>query len=81
LCVSVLAVVGELYFDGVKVYCLLLFMVSCMLAFHHLVTSWVSCPGCLWSLLPVPLGCNRSPRRSVSLAVADLLRDLQTMGC
>ena len=52
-------------------------------ASHHLVISSVSCLTDLgvsdWALPPVSLSCSRSPGRSVALAEANLLGDLQTV--
>lgn len=74
-----LAVVVKLGSDGVRIYWLLLFMVL-----HLPLTIWLFLVSTVlgvsvWSLSPVSLGCFRSYRRHMVLAVADL-RCLQIVG-
>ena len=75
-----LAVVGKLGSDDGKVYWLLLLIVL-----HLPLTIWLSLvlAGLGVSVLCLPLvslGCCWTPGRSVTLAVADFLWGLQTVG-
>lgn len=75
-----LAMVGELGFDGAKVYWLLLLMVLCLPLTIWLFLVLTDLGVSVWSLPPVFVGFYRYSGRPVALIIADLLGGLQIVG-
>ena len=72
----VLAVVGELGFDGASVYWLLLFIVLYLPLVISLSVVLSGLGVSVWSLSTVFLCFSSSPGRPITLTVADLLEQL-----